>query len=50
MRLAFEEVKKTMQEILIKHGCSQEKAEKVARLSRVVRVAIQLLKEEGGHV
>lgn len=30
MRLTFEEVKKTMQEILIKHGCSQEKAKKVA--------------------
>lgn len=30
MRLAFEEVKKTMQEVLTKHGCSQEKAAKTA--------------------
>ena len=28
----------------------REKAEKIARLSRVVRVAIQLLKEGDGHV
>lgn len=27
-----------------------EKAEKIARLSRAVRLAVELLKEEGGHV